>query len=168
LKYLAKVFLYLRKTGFIFYQMAYLESGLKDSYLVKRASPGKSSVQVFRDALQVIRNEIGAGSLVMAEQTAYAPVVGFADIVSVSDSFNNGWDDKDESIVKSYPISDLIEEETVFAYSWIPGERIGFGKMDKISVSLQPHEMRLFWLSEKDEPPPQTLSLGGVDSKELI
>ena len=40
--------------------------------------------------------------------------------------------------------------------------------MDKISVSLKPHELCLFWLNEKDKPPPQTLTLGGVDSKELI
>lgn len=282
LKYLAKVFLSLQKMGFIFYQMAYLESGLKDSYLVKRATPGKSSIQIFRDALRVIRNEIGAGSLIMAEQTAYAPVVGFADIVTISRTLSGNWNeevktmiresyfsqyfntilwqnnpgeielsenifftederislslwkgilggavgtsdnfttwnqkqftlfrflepdkrlqsswfpfwpsvteikvavrhykqprgwgvlffnDKEETVERRYLTEDLIEEENVFVFSWMPGEVIDFGEMSEIFVRLQPHQSLLFWLSEKEEPPPEELTLGGADSEELV
>jgi hypothetical protein len=278
-KYLARVFHSLQKMGFIFYQMAYLESALKDSYLVKRDSPGKSSVQIFREALRVIRNEIGAGSLIMAEQTAYAPVVGLADIVTISRSTTGSWgedvktmiresyfsqyfntilwqsnpgeivlsdnnsftedekislslwkgilggavgtsdnfikwnnkqlalyqflepdkrlqsswfpfwpsvseikivvrqykkprgwgvlffNDKDEFFEKKYRVVDLIQEENVFVYSWMPEEIIDFGKMIEVFISLQPHQSRLFWMSEKEEPPPAKLTLGGADSE---
>ncbi len=90
-RYLSRVFRTLRKMGFIFFETGYLESGLKDSFRVRRASPGKSSVQVLRDALQIIRDEIGEGSLWMASQTVYAPVTGFADIVKLGNACHRGW-----------------------------------------------------------------------------
>ena len=85
-KHLQKIFKSLRKSGFIFYDMAYLNAGFKDSLEIRKANPDESSVQTFRNAMQVIRNEIGQGSLISANQTPFAPVVGFADIVKT------GWD----------------------------------------------------------------------------
>lgn len=100
LKHLSKVFHSLQKMGFIFFYTAYLESGLKDTYLLRRAVPGRSSVQIFRDALQVIRDEIGAGSHWMADQTPYAPVIGFADIVNVCRPCNSGWNDEVKNMLR--------------------------------------------------------------------
>lgn len=80
-KYISRVFKALRKMGFIFYETTHLHYGLKDSPLVKRQVSEKSNVQIFRDACQLIRTEIGPGSLWMADQTPYAPLIGFADIV---------------------------------------------------------------------------------------
>jgi hypothetical protein len=79
--------------GFIFYEMDYLEWGLKDSKTVKMDSQDKSSVQILREALNIIRQEIGYGSLVMANSTAFQPVIGFADIVKTSNSCDAGWNE---------------------------------------------------------------------------
>ena len=92
-KYLKTVFQSLRKMGFIFYEMDYLEWGLKDSKTVKMDSQDKSSVQILREALNIIRQEIGYGSLVMANSTAFQPVIGFADIVKTSNSCDAGWNE---------------------------------------------------------------------------
>jgi hypothetical protein len=92
-KYLRSVFHSLRKMGFIFYEMDYLEWGLKDSKNVKIDSQEKSSVQILREALDIIRQEIGYGSLVMADNTAFQPVIGFADILKTSSSCDAGWND---------------------------------------------------------------------------
>jgi hypothetical protein len=93
-KYLRKVFKTLRKTGFIFYETALMDWGLKDSWKIKRATPGKTSVQIYREVLQLIREEIGQGSLWIADQVPYGPTIGYADIVKVSNETNNGWDKK--------------------------------------------------------------------------
>jgi len=90
-KYISRVFKSLRKMGFIFYELTHLHYGIKDSNLVNRKIHGNSNIQIFRDTCQLIRDEIGAGSLWMANQTPYAPVIGFADIVKTSsgDSLEN-------------------------------------------------------------------------------
>jgi len=91
-KYLQKVFKTLRKMGFIFYETALMDWGLKDSWKIKRATPGKTSVQIYREVLQLIREETGQGSLWMADQVPYGPTIGFADIVKISNQSNAGWD----------------------------------------------------------------------------
>lgn len=89
LNYLVKVFKSLHKSGFIFYETAYLDAGFKDSVEIKRNVPRQSSVQAFRNALYYIRKEIGPGSLVMANHTPFAPVIGFADIVKTRNDVKN-------------------------------------------------------------------------------
>jgi hypothetical protein len=93
-KYLIKVFKTLRKTGFIYYETGLMDWGLKDSWKIKRATPGKTSVQIYREVLQLIREEIGQGSLWVADQAPYGPTIGYADIVKVSNETNNGWDEQ--------------------------------------------------------------------------
>ena len=91
-KYLRKVFKTLRKFGFIFYETDLMNWGLNDSWKIKRATPGKTSVQIYREILQLIREEIGEGSLWMADQVPYGPTIGFADIAEVADTTKAGWE----------------------------------------------------------------------------
>ncbi len=91
-KYLRKMFSSLRKSGYIFYETAYMDWGLIDSWEIKRAKPGKTSVEIFREILQLIREEIGMGSMWMMDGVPYGPAIGFADIVRVSSTQQqNGW-----------------------------------------------------------------------------
>ncbi len=101
-KYISKVFKTLRKMGFIFYELTHLHYGLKDSHMVNRKVYGKSNVQIFRETCQLIRDEIGPGSIWMANQTPYAPVIGFADIVKTS-----SWDAAEGNTAS---FSDIIKE----------------------------------------------------------
>lgn len=276
-KYLRKVFGELRKSGFIFYETAFMDWGLVDSWNVKRAKPGKTSVEIFRDILQLIRDEIGMGSLWMMDDVPYGPAIGFADIARVSRSpqtewnaegfqnviresyfghyFNNifwqnnpeeiiftnagnylneneilslalwqgilggavgttenlttldngqlqffrflepnkrqqnaylpfwpddteikvavrvykqtrSWgvlffNDKNVAVNQTFTIEDLIDKESVFVFGWYPEPRMGFGALFQINVELEPHQSRLFYFSERDEMPPEDLTLGG-------
>ncbi len=101
-RYLRKVFGSLRKSGYIFYETAYMDWGLIDSWEIKRATPGKTSVEIFRDILQLIREEIGMGSMWMMDDVPFGPVIGFADIVRVSVPLQNEWN--------SFGIQNVIRE----------------------------------------------------------
>lgn len=280
-KYLKTVFQSLRKMGFIFYEMDYLEWGLKDSKTVKMDSQDRSSVQILREALDIIRQEIGYGSLVMADNTAFQPVIGFADIVKTSSSCDAGWNDagvknmvretyftqyfnnilwqnnpgeiniidnqtfsedekislalwkaflggavccsddftkmtteqleffrflepakliqnirfpywpsvteikvavryynsynswgilffndKDISVSKSFSVNELTESDTLYVFNWKPGFIIPFGSMSNVNIDLMPHQSRLLWLSQSNDPPPKSLTLGGRISEQ--
>jgi hypothetical protein len=281
-KYLRTVFQSLRKMGFIFYEMDYLEWGLKDSQTVKMDSQEKSSVQILREVLDIIRHEIGYGSLVVANNTAFQPVIGFADIVKTSSPCDAGWNDagvknmiretyhtqhfnnllwqnnpgeiniidnrifsederislalwkaflggavctsddftrmtseqleffkfleparliqnirfpywpstseikvavkyynsynswgilffndKEISVSESYPVSELTEYESLYVFNWKPGFIIPFGSMRSIIIDLMPHQSRLLWLSQNNDPPPKNLTLGGKISDQV-
>ncbi|MCG6187204.1 alpha-galactosidase [Maribellus maritimus] len=88
-KYLRKVFGELRKSGYIFYETAFMDWGLIDSWDIKRAKPGKTSVQVFHDVLQLIREEIGMGSMWMMDRSPYGASIGYADIVRINKTLQN-------------------------------------------------------------------------------
>ncbi len=90
--YISKVFRTLRKTGFIFYETADMDWGFDDSWKIKRATPGKTCVQVLREIMQIIREEIGHGSLWMTDQVPYGPAIGFADICRISNKIKGTWD----------------------------------------------------------------------------
>lgn len=89
--YLSRVFRSLRKTGFIFYETAHMDLGLNDSKFVKRSEPGKSCVQQMREILQLIRDEIGHGSLWLTDHMPFAPGIGYADIVRTANKITGGW-----------------------------------------------------------------------------
>ncbi len=276
-KYLRKVFSSLRKMGFIFYETALMDLGLKDSWDIKRDKPGKTSVQYYREILEIIREEIGMGSMWMMDNVPYAPSISFADIVRISHKLNKSWDtggvenmiqesyyshyfnniywqnsadeikltnednnfsaeeleslalwqailggavgvkeniinlsnrqlkmfrflepskrqqnayfpfwpdseeikvavrlykqqnawavlffnDKNEPISKKYPIIDIIDKESAFVYLWSPEVNLSFGELAEITIELRPHHSRLFFISEKDEAPPEDFTLGG-------
>ena len=278
-KHIGKIFNSLRKMGFIFFETGHLDYGFKDSIDVKRDEKGKTSVQVFREMCEIIREEIGAGSLWMADQTPYSPLIGFADIVRVSSKqntptgilaendrageswfshyFNNiywqnslceieltnsenqvlrdmenslalwtgmlggavgisadfstlndeqlklsrflvpskqqknanlpfwpGYDEikialrfyqKQESwsvlffndtadeVSKTFSIDDLIGTDSAYIFEWGKDYSLAFGNLSEIIVNLRPGESKLFYLSEKDVPPSENMTLGGVE-----
>lgn len=84
-KYLVKVFKTLRKMGFIFYELAHLNTGFLHHKETQRKKPIKTSVQLFRELLALIRTEVGEGSLIMASEAPFAPLIGFADIVKITE-----------------------------------------------------------------------------------
>ena len=42
------------------------------------------------------------------------------------------------------------------------GNSIPYGLSEEISISLGPHESRLFYLSQKKSPPPRNMTIGGI------
>jgi len=92
-RYIARVFRYFRKMGYAFFKTNNLNSGLKDSSGIRRYDSEKTSVQIFVDILNIIREEIGAGSYWLADEAPYPPLIGFVDGVCVSNLVKDGWTD---------------------------------------------------------------------------
>lgn len=90
--YIAKVFRNFRKMGFTYFELDHLDWGLKDSFEVQRAKKGKSSVQVFREVMDIIREEIGAGSFITANNAPYSPLIGTVDAVRIERNQSWKWD----------------------------------------------------------------------------
>ncbi len=90
--YIGKVFRDFRKMGFTYFEIDYLEWGLKDSSEVRRAKKGKSSVQVFRAIMDIIRDEIGAGSFITANRAPFSPLIGIVDAVRIDRDQSWKWE----------------------------------------------------------------------------
>ena len=89
--YLRRVFRMLRGWGATFYKTDFMDWGLKDSLLVKRHAPGKTSVEYFVEVLKMIREEIGEESYWLACISPYAPFIGFADGMRVANDVGPQW-----------------------------------------------------------------------------
>lgn len=92
--YIAKVFRNFQKMGFTYYELDYLDWGLRDSSEVQRAKKGKSSVQVFRAIMDIIREEIGPGSFITANRAPYSPLIGYVDAMRIDKDQNWKWDEQ--------------------------------------------------------------------------
>jgi len=92
--YLSKVFRNFRKMGFTYYELDYLEWGLKDSAEAQHAKKGKSSVQMLRAIMEIIREEIGAGSFITANRAPYSPLIGYVDSVRIDHDHSWKWDEE--------------------------------------------------------------------------
>ena len=89
--YLRNVFKTMRKNGATFYKTDFMDWGLQDSVKSKRYKPGKTSVQYFRDVLQMIREEIGQESYWLACISPFGPFLGYADGVRVANDTPTSW-----------------------------------------------------------------------------
>lgn len=92
--YIGKVFRTFRKMGFTYFELDHLDWGLQDSTEVQRARKGKSSVQVFRAVMDIIREEIGAGSFITANNAPYSPLIGYVDAVRIDQDQSWKWDEQ--------------------------------------------------------------------------
>jgi hypothetical protein len=89
--YLRTVFCTLRGQGVTFFKTDFMDWGLHDSTLVQRHTPGKTSVEHFRDVLAMIRESIGDESYWLACISPYAPFIGFADGMRLANDTTTRW-----------------------------------------------------------------------------
>jgi alpha-galactosidase len=90
-RYIAKVFRNFRKMGYTFFKTDFLDWGLKDSINIKRYNKDKTSVQILVEVLNLIREEIGAGSYWLAGISPFAPLIGIVDGMRVSNDVESAW-----------------------------------------------------------------------------
>lgn len=98
--YIGRVFRNFRKMGFTYYELDYLEVGMRDSFEVKHVKKNKSSVQIFRTVMDIIREEIGAGSFITANKAPYSPLIGYVDAVRIDNDQSWKWDENTEHIIQ--------------------------------------------------------------------
>lgn len=90
-EYLRTVFRTMRQWGATFFKTDFMDWGLKDTAKVRRHDTRRTSVQVFRDVLQMIRDQIGEESYWLACISPYAPFVGFADGMRIANDVGSTW-----------------------------------------------------------------------------
>lgn len=102
--YIGRVFRNFSKMGFTYFELNYLDWGLKDSSEVQRSKKGRSSVQVFRAVMDIIRKEIGAGSFLTANHAPFSPLIGYVDAVRIDCDQSWKWEENitDHILCESY------------------------------------------------------------------
>lgn len=92
--HIAKVFRSFHKMGFTYFELDYLESGLRDSTEVQHSKKGKTSVQIFRAMMDIIREAVGAGSFITANRAPYAPLIGYVDAMRIEKDQSWNWEEQ--------------------------------------------------------------------------
>ena len=91
-EYLRNVFRTFKSWGVTAYKTDFMDWGLKNSAEVKRTNPGKTSVQYFRDVVEMIRQEIGDDSYMLGCISPFAPMIGIVDAVRTAYDTHYRWD----------------------------------------------------------------------------
>jgi len=92
--HIARVFRSFQKMGFTYFELDYLESGLRDSSEVQHSKKGKTSVQIFRAMMDIIREAVGPGSFITANKAPYAPLIGYVDAMRIEKDQSWNWDEQ--------------------------------------------------------------------------
>ncbi|HEX8551034.1 MAG TPA: glycoside hydrolase family 36 protein [Abditibacteriaceae bacterium] len=90
-EYLREVFRTLRGWGATFFKTDFMDWGLRDATQYARHTNSETSVQNYRRVLGMIREEIGEESFWLACIAPFAPFLGFADGVRVSNDTSHHW-----------------------------------------------------------------------------
>ncbi|WP_320920340.1 glycoside hydrolase family 36 protein [Eisenbergiella porci] len=90
--YMKNVFETLHSWGAEMFKTDFMLWGLQDSSRVKRHTPGKTSVEYFREYLQVIREAIGEESYWLGCIAPFLPFVGYADGMRIGGDVGSSWD----------------------------------------------------------------------------
>lgn len=90
--YMRKVFHTLKEWGVGMIKTDFMLWGIQDSSKVKRHTPGKTSVEYFREFLKAIREEIGDETYWLGCIAPFLPFVGFADGMRIGGDVGSSWD----------------------------------------------------------------------------
>lgn len=92
MEYMRQVFTTLRSWGAVMFKTDFMLWGLQDSSRVRRYTPGKTSVEYFREFLQMIREAIGEESYWLGCIAPFLPFVGYADGMRIGGDVGSDWD----------------------------------------------------------------------------
>jgi hypothetical protein len=282
-RYIQKVFRAYRKMGFTFYKTDFLDWGLKANIGIDRYDKTKSSVQIFTEVLNIIREEIGAGSFWLTGTAPFAHMIGYIDAMRVANSINCQWteqgvgnmlqesyntqyfnnvfwqndldvislrdencqltatektslanwigimggvvstsdrfstlteeqldswrrlmpqerpqsatlplwgensrckvvlrryrsprawgllilNDTEQTVTETFVFSEINEENNCWVYEWKMGGSVALGNLSQITLTLQKHESKLFYLTNGNDHPPEDLTISGLRLKKV-
>ena len=90
--YIRQVFRTLRAYGFKLYKTDFLFWGLQDSSQVLRHTPGKTSIEYFREFMTMVRQEIGEDATWLGCISPFMPAVGFVDMMRIGGDVGDSWE----------------------------------------------------------------------------
>lgn len=92
MEYLYHVFATLRSWGYTLFKTDFLLWGMQDSTKVRRYTPGKTSFEYYRDAMQTIRRAIGEDSAWLGCIAPFMPMLGFCDMMRIGGDVGAQWE----------------------------------------------------------------------------
>lgn len=95
----------LREYGYTLYKIDFLLWCMIDSSKVRRYDESKTSVEVYRDLLDMIRRVIGDDSYLIASIAPYMPSIGYADAARIAGDMGAAWSGAygPENLLKELP-----------------------------------------------------------------
>lgn len=91
LAYIRTVFETLRAWGFSLFKTDFLFWNMHDTSKVKRYDPSLTSVEIFRNTMEVIRRAIGEDSYLLGCISPFLPLVGYADGTRIAGDVGAQW-----------------------------------------------------------------------------
>ena len=92
MEYLRGVFRTLYKWGFRLFKTDFMLWNMVDSAEVKRFDPSKTSVEILRETLKMIREEIGEESYLLGCIAPFLPFIGYADGMRIAGDVGAQWE----------------------------------------------------------------------------
>ena len=77
------------------------------------------------------------------------------------------FNDSEETVTENFIFLEINEENNNWVYEWNLGESIGLGNLSEITVTLQKHESKLFYLTDGNNNPPTDLTISGMRLKKV-
>jgi hypothetical protein len=90
-EYIRDVFRAYRDWGFTLYKIDFILWGMVDTSAVIRYDNNKTSTEILRSTLAVIRNEIGDDSYMLASIAPFMPCLGYADGMRIASDMGAQW-----------------------------------------------------------------------------
>ena len=90
--YLKEVFTTLRKWGYTLYKTDFMLWSMIDSSEVNRFNPGKTSLEYYRETLEMIRSCIGEESAWLGCISPFLPSIGYMDMMRIGGDVGAQWD----------------------------------------------------------------------------
>lgn len=94
LAYLKEVFETLRAYGFSLFKTDFMLWSMQDTAKVRRYDERRTSVEIFRDTLQVIREAIGEESYFLGCIAPFLPFIGYADGMRIAGDVGAQWEEE--------------------------------------------------------------------------
>ncbi len=91
LVYIRQVFETLRSWGFSLFKTDFMRWNMHDTSEVKRFDPSLTSVEIFRNTLEVIREAIGEESYLLGCIAPFLPFIGYADGMRIAGDVGAQW-----------------------------------------------------------------------------
>lgn len=109
MEYLRTVFTTLRQWGITLFKTDFMFWGLQNSANVIRHTPGKTSVEYYRDILKMIRESIGEDAKWLGCIAPFIPSLGFVDIMRVAGDVGAQWEE--DGFGPSNMIQELVADQ---------------------------------------------------------
>ena len=92
MNYLRNVFRTLKQWGFCLFKTDFMLWNMVDTSTVRRYDPSKTSVEIFRNTIHMIREEIGEESYLLGCIAPFLPFIGYADGMRIAGDVGAQWE----------------------------------------------------------------------------